>query len=136
MFSERVTGTWSQVTYDPLADLYDLGGIWTEDAFRQACDALTPLAATAYPHDYDGGQTWIEGNMNWTRYNHVLTPNKISCKNGITWSGVAMAATSRHPGGVNVLKGDASVTFVSETIDKETWRAMGTIAAGETVAGL
>jgi len=134
MFSERVKGTWDHATYDPLADLYDIGGVWTEETFREACASLTPEAARAYHQDIDGGQTWLEGNMNWTRYNHVVAPNKISCKNGITWDGVAMAASSRHPGGVNLLLGDGSVRFVGETIDGQTWRALGTIAGGDQVA--
>ncbi|MEN6424140.1 MAG: H-X9-DG-CTERM domain-containing protein [Phycisphaerales bacterium] len=45
-----------------------------------------------------------------------------------------MSASSRHVGGVNVLMGDASGTFVSETIDQETWRALGTNGAGDRVA--
>lgn len=135
MFSERAKGTWNEFAYDARADLYDIGGVWSEDAFRQACGTLTAETATPYDHDYDGGQTWLEGNMNWTRYNHVVAPNRISCKNGITWTGVAMAASSRHVGGVNVLMGDASVRFVDATIDEEAWQALGTIAEGETVSG-
>jgi len=133
MFSERVRGTWDHGVYDSLADLHDLGGVWTEDAFRQACRALTPEAAQAYHQDIDGGQTWLEGNMNWTRYNHMVPPNKISCKNGLTWDGAAVAASSRHPGIVNLLLGDGSVRPVGETIDDETWRALGTRAQGEQI---
>lgn len=134
MFSERAKGTWNRDLYDHLADLYDLGGVWTEDDFRTACAALGPVSAQIYWQDIDGGQTWLEGNMNWTRYNHVVPPNRISCKRGITWDGSAMAASSRHSGGVNVLMGDGAVHFVSETIDAEVWRTLGTIAGGE-VAG-
>jgi prepilin-type processing-associated H-X9-DG protein len=36
-----------------------------------------------------------------------------------------IAARSRHPGGVNVALCDGSVHFVSETVDRETWRALG-----------
>ena len=44
-------------------------------------------------------------------------------------------ATSRsqHPGGVNVVLADGSVHFISESIDRETWRSMGTINTGEVV---
>jgi prepilin-type processing-associated H-X9-DG protein len=34
---------------------------------------------------------------------------------------------SRHPGGVNVLKADGSVHFVSQDIDLAAWQAMGSI---------
>jgi prepilin-type N-terminal cleavage/methylation domain-containing protein/prepilin-type processing-associated H-X9-DG protein len=44
------------------------------------------------------------------------------------------AARSRHPGGVNILRADGSVHFVNQNIDLSVWRALGTIAGGETVA--
>jgi len=131
MFSERATGTWNRDLFDFRADLYDLGGVWTEDDFRDACGALTPQTAQIYWQDIDGGQTWLEGNMNWTRYNHLLPPNRIGCKRGLTWDGSAMTASSRHPGGVNAVMGDAAVHFISDSIDADVWRAVGTIAGGD-----
>lgn len=128
MFSERVRGTWNAQLQDIQADVYNLAGAWTEALFRQACSRLTPQQAASYRHDMDGGQTWLEGNMNWTRYNHLLPPNRIACKNGITWNGVAMPASSRHAGGVTVLWGDGAVRFVSATVDEAVWAAAATIA--------
>jgi prepilin-type N-terminal cleavage/methylation domain-containing protein/prepilin-type processing-associated H-X9-DG protein len=43
------------------------------------------------------------------------------------------AARSRHRGGVNVVMGDGSVTFVSDLIALAVWRAIGTMDGGETV---
>lgn len=40
------------------------------------------------------------------------------------------SARSRHRGGVNVLAGDGSVHFVTDTIDLQTWRSLGWIADG------
>jgi len=37
------------------------------------------------------------------------------------------ASRSRHPGGVNILKGDGSVHFVSDNINLQTWQSMGSI---------
>jgi hypothetical protein len=133
MFSERCKGTWSDTTYDHLADLYDLRGNWTEETFRQECRSLTPETAQAFRQEIDSGQNWLEGNMNWTRYNHLLPPNRLSCKNGITWDGVAMSASSRHPGGVNLLLGDGVVRFVSDQVDEQVWRDLGTVRGGETI---
>ena len=45
------------------------------------------------------------------------------------------AARSRHPGGVNVLKADGSVHFVSQAINLTTWQAMGAISGGEITSG-
>jgi prepilin-type N-terminal cleavage/methylation domain-containing protein/prepilin-type processing-associated H-X9-DG protein len=43
-------------------------------------------------------------------------------------------ARSRHTGGVNAVYGDGSVRFVSNSIAQATWRAMGSMDAGEVVA--
>jgi prepilin-type processing-associated H-X9-DG protein len=45
------------------------------------------------------------------------------------------ASRSRHPGGVNVLKADGSVHFVSQDIDLAAWQAMGSISGGEVLPG-
>ena len=136
MFSEHAKGTWDDTLIDPLSDLYNLQGVWTENQFSDACGSLTPQTAGAYQYDVESGQTWLAGNMNWTRYNHVRTPNRISCKNGFTWDGVILNPSSWHANGVNVLMGDGVVRFVSENINAEVWRSLGTIAGSEQTAGL
>jgi prepilin-type processing-associated H-X9-DG protein len=45
-----------------------------------------------------------------------------------------MAARSYHPGGVNTSFCDGSVKFIKESISLNTWRALGTRAAGEVVS--
>ncbi len=64
-----------------------------------------------------------------------MTPQKQSCTTGIadTDGQLAETATSRHPGGVNLLTADGSVRFVKQTIAPATWKAMATIAGGEVV---
>jgi hypothetical protein len=78
---------------------------------------------------------WLEGNMAWTRYNHVLTPGHRSCANGLTWYGVAMTASGRHDQAIGLLLGDGSVRAVSKTVSPAVWRALGTIAGGEAIPG-
>jgi prepilin-type N-terminal cleavage/methylation domain-containing protein len=41
------------------------------------------------------------------------------------------SARSRHPGGVNVIMADCSMTFVSDEIALSVWRAMGTMNGAE-----
>jgi prepilin-type N-terminal cleavage/methylation domain-containing protein/prepilin-type processing-associated H-X9-DG protein len=50
-----------------------------------------------------------------------------------SWDQTTAASRSRHPGGVNVFFADGSVHFIKETINLETWQALGTIAGGETI---
>ena len=72
--------------------------------------------------------------MNWTRYNHMLPPGYPSCKNGLTWNGVAMTATSQHSAGVNVLMGDGTTRSVKSSVDANVWIALGTINGNEIVS--
>jgi hypothetical protein len=64
-----------------------------------------------YPPDANSGMTWLEGNMSWTRYNHLLPPGFNSCANRLTWNGIAMTTSSQHPGVVCLLLGDGSVRW-------------------------
>jgi prepilin-type processing-associated H-X9-DG protein len=41
---------------------------------------------------------------------------------------------SRHPGGVNIVRCDASVRFVTNNIDLTTWRNVGFMADGNSIA--
>lgn len=133
MFSERCKGTPNHDTHDHLSDIYVMPGIWTNETFREFCSTHSPESATAWPHNIDSGQNWLSGNFNWTRYNHVLGPNRVSCKNGLTWDGVSMSASSRHTGGVNLALADGSVRFVSDSVAEEIWLALGTVSGGETI---
>jgi prepilin-type N-terminal cleavage/methylation domain-containing protein/prepilin-type processing-associated H-X9-DG protein len=44
-----------------------------------------------------------------------------------------LASRSRHSGGVQVLLGDGSVQFVSNSVTIQTWRALSSIRAGDNV---
>jgi prepilin-type processing-associated H-X9-DG protein len=55
-------------------------------------------------------------------FSSILPPNYPSCSAPVNWGGLESAwtihtASSYHPGGVNAAMADASVRFVSETID-------------------
>lgn len=135
-FSERITGDDDRNLVDLDSDLFGQPALWTEETLQDWCNDLDEQEAASLPiQDSNGGMTWLEGNMNWTRYNHLLPPGRPSCKGEKTWDGVAMTANSRHQEGVNVLWGDGAVRFVSDTIDSTTWKALGTIAGSETVSG-
>lgn len=69
-------------------------------------------------------------------YNHVMTPNRNSCTNGglLSANRLAVTVTSLHSGGVNVAFADGGVRFISNSIDRKVWRAVGTRNGGETEA--
>jgi prepilin-type N-terminal cleavage/methylation domain-containing protein/prepilin-type processing-associated H-X9-DG protein len=69
---------------------------------------------------------------------HLLTPNKRNCvfSNSLWFAHNAYTAGSEHPGGANVLLGDGSVTFVSDSVSAENWWAMGSVDGRDSVGGL
>jgi prepilin-type N-terminal cleavage/methylation domain-containing protein/prepilin-type processing-associated H-X9-DG protein len=46
-----------------------------------------------------------------------------------------VSARSKHPGGVNVLFGDGSVHFLTDSIALDAWQAMGSMDGGEPLPG-
>ena len=89
------------------------------------CGTLTEAQAAGLYSDVEGGRTWLEGNMNWTRYNHAAPPGAFACKLRLTWLGTVMPPSSRHSGGVNVAMGDGSARTVGLGIDAAVWRKTG-----------
>jgi prepilin-type N-terminal cleavage/methylation domain-containing protein/prepilin-type processing-associated H-X9-DG protein len=95
-----------------------------------------PTNLTAYQgtRRYDRNFMWADGAYNAGMYNHLRQPNdkRMDCIQHNTPG--LKAARSMHPGGVNVLMGDGSVRFASDSITPETWSALGT-RAGNDVPG-
>jgi prepilin-type N-terminal cleavage/methylation domain-containing protein/prepilin-type processing-associated H-X9-DG protein len=84
------------------------------------------------------GEQYQHHSVGWGGgYTHVMLPNQPSCfyndGSGQTDHG-AIAASSRHPGGVNVALMDGSVRFVKSSVSQATWWALGTKAGGEIIS--
>jgi prepilin-type processing-associated H-X9-DG protein len=103
---------------------------------RQTC-LQTPASNTNGRTPLRGG-TW---SWAWTAvgstYGHTLAPNDPPCYtlNGLSdWVGSSiLSASSLHAGGggVNLLMADGAVRFVGNTVDYNTWLAIGTRNGGE-----
>jgi prepilin-type N-terminal cleavage/methylation domain-containing protein/prepilin-type processing-associated H-X9-DG protein len=103
-----------------------------------ALQAVAP--ATGASNQYSlAGNTFIFGNYVDSRYNHIMPPNGLSgvIPNGsdlhtaVNNGAQATTASSRHPGGVNVVLADGAVHFVANNIDISVWWALGSIAGNE-----
>ncbi len=93
---------------------------------ESACSVLGTTAAM------NRGGRWADSWVCYTSYDHWLPPNSEVPDCG--WrSHVWHAARSRHPGGANVTLCDGSVRFVSETVDRATWQALGSRNGGEVL---
>jgi prepilin-type processing-associated H-X9-DG protein len=107
-------------------------GTSTEEV-RRSCLAQPAM------NDANGGRVMRGASWSWPftgvggSYSHTMMPNEKSCHGyeGDWYGSNVMAATSQHPGGVNVGMADGSVKFQSETIDSNTWWALGTRSGGE-----
>ncbi|APZ90504.1 DUF1559 domain-containing protein [Fuerstiella marisgermanici] len=128
-FSERLLADGNNGTVSPVSDVF-----FSPAAPADADEAVQMCAAVdiddlANQFPLFMGAPWIDGQHT---YLHTDVPNARSC--GFFTIGRAnMPPSSRHFGGVNVALCDGSVRFVSENIDRVTWRAVGTRSEGEVI---
>ena len=78
---------------------------------------------------------WILGRPSFTTYNAFYTPNN-ALPDLFAMNCGYFSARSYHTGGVNVLLGDGSTHFTSDTVDIDNWRAISTVSGGEVNTGL
>ena len=97
----------------------------------KACDAATAQNWTWK------GDWWASGQS--ATYSHTQTPNRKSCY----YSDIGQpkssainvaAASSRHPGGVNVAFADGSVKFIKSSVNALTWNGLATPNGGEVIS--
>ena len=156
MFSERLRGSGVAVATMPIDKARDMmtavprdaasNPIMADDLMRNCMAAWTGLPDG---FNFSSNGRWNEGDdfsNGWhqaayasTMYNHCATPNWVGVDCG-TGSSIpdtpgehaVVTARSQHTGGVNVLAGDGTVNFVSDSIDLKVWRAQGTRDGKET----
>jgi prepilin-type N-terminal cleavage/methylation domain-containing protein/prepilin-type processing-associated H-X9-DG protein len=112
-------------------------------AFLQSCMAL-PGTTQAIRGDANGAY-WAMAypwHLAVNEYNHVLTPNSVSCQNPTDYFGTwltfvgptgAAPPMSNHPGGANMCAADGSVRFVRDSVNQNTWWGLGTRNGGEVI---
>ena len=129
-FGERIVGDSSTGIISPIADVFfDPGAPLTPDDAMAQCLALD-ITNPANQLSMIMGVPWIDGQHITL---HVTTPNTRSCGFFIVNRAV-MPASSKHPGGSNMLFGDGSVKFLKDSISLQTYRALGTRNGGEVVS--
>lgn len=137
--AERALGDEVPVIYSPRGDWVrsdsSVGkltpdNLATSQSVRRKClsynFAATPSAANT---DSNAGQSWFNGTLRISLYNHVAPPNSKGCQASNSING-STPASSYHPGGVNMLMADGSVRFIRETISADVWSAAGGVKDG------
>jgi prepilin-type N-terminal cleavage/methylation domain-containing protein/prepilin-type processing-associated H-X9-DG protein len=113
--------------------------------FVNGCKAL-PGSTMSIRSDGNGAY-WVAAypwHVAVSSYTHLGPPNSVSCQNPstevygnwLTFVGPSHSAppNSNHPGGVNICFADGSVRFVKDTVNLQTWWALGTRNGGEPVS--
>jgi len=101
------------------------GDVW----FNQICNASTDPGWDWKGEYWTVGQSGRGSGIKFT-----VKPNGKSCngEGSDPVDGAGIAASSRHPGGVNVCFCDGSVSFVSESIGHAVWWSYGSRNGNET----
>ena len=123
----------------PDAEDNDPNGPWTR---RPGADSICNPDVATLAYGYDNtwvgwrGSAWISGRCYATTFSTYSEPNPYHPDWGSYPTSGFYAARSFHRGGVNILKGDGAVTFVSDSVALETWRVMGRGDSGQVKRGL
>ncbi len=121
----------------------DTGNAAQALALIQACKSV-PSSSTAVGANWYTGGVWTGSHgstLRFNAYNHFNTPNGLSCIDTSAGDTQApgdysdpMTATSNHPGGVNVGFCDGSVHFIKNSVNLQTWWALGSRNMGEVIS--
>jgi prepilin-type N-terminal cleavage/methylation domain-containing protein/prepilin-type processing-associated H-X9-DG protein len=141
IFSEWIKGqaVATGTSKNGLLEVYNLGQnsnyFRTDYQFMQLCNTV-PITNANQQWQWKG-EWWGYGAT--MIYSHTQTPNRTSCVyHDINQDGrgtiTMIAASSNHPGGVNVLFMDGSVRFVRSSVNYLTWYAIATPDYGEAVS--
>jgi prepilin-type N-terminal cleavage/methylation domain-containing protein/prepilin-type processing-associated H-X9-DG protein len=91
----------------------------------------------------DRGYRWGSGAPGVAYFNTIVPPNSTEypwggCRFNCASCGIEYGqyenASSLHAGGVNVMMADGSVRFIKDSINMQTWWALGTRAGGEVIS--
>ena len=120
---------------------------------------VTPLLGSVGPCTLSsaGHVSWADGSVDQSGMTTAWTPNtkvEVSLQDGVKLQSpssadldlvgtpeisggptfAAITSRSYHPEGVNVLFGDGGVRFIKETINGNTWRALGSVSGSEIIS--
>jgi prepilin-type processing-associated H-X9-DG protein len=140
-FSERLIGSGDPKRKAPNRNsgfiLLAYAKSYITTANRALASCRIAASDPSFPTQFQGGYYWFVGGRDHAYYVHAQEPNgtipDALADGAVVPAAGITTARSLHPGGVNALMGDGSTRFVSESIQRPVWRALGTRNGGETV---
>jgi prepilin-type N-terminal cleavage/methylation domain-containing protein/prepilin-type processing-associated H-X9-DG protein len=145
---EAMRGQW----HSPTGASSGSSNATTLSAYVNGCNSIP--GSTGNRQGNQAGEMWIGAFPLWlvyNSYNHFGPPNQIACTNpseaSYTFSGTTYSDSnlyevgplgsappnSRHPGGVNEAFADGSVHFMKNSVNLNSWWALGTRNGGEVI---
>jgi prepilin-type N-terminal cleavage/methylation domain-containing protein len=127
-------------------------GMKNKDVTDGTTHTLAASEVIGWDNYYDGRGVWLAPAMGASSFTGRTTPNSdtndviplcylgiptdnpLHCTQNQADGNVFAAARSRHPGGVEAVFADASTHFEADSVDPTVWRALSTIAGGETIS--
>ena len=123
--AEWRNGVGTMIKSDQLGSLY----LFLDGGLLEQCES--GRYEEAQVSMYAKGMNWLGSGYGRSQYTHMLPPNRPSCNlRGSNFS--AATVGSNHPRGANVLLLDGSVHFVTDAVNRATWKALGTSSSGES----
>ena len=120
--ADHFMGVTGQLKLGPNRETNTGHTVWTDGRVHHAGMTTTFVPNTFVRYEHDGKVYDIDFNSQ--QEGRDLTRPTFA----------AVTARSYHPQGVNIGRMDGSVDFVSETIDLQTWRALGTRNGSEVLS--
>ena len=150
-FSERLVGltgtpaTWTSNSSNAKRVAFSIGSAVTDGGGGAqavtaygACRGIAGGVASTGNNMWSGG-VWDgshSGTLRFNSYNHFNTPNGLTCIASGNSPGSyndLLTASSNHSGGVNCGLADGSVKFIKDSINNQTWWALGSRNQGEVI---
>ena len=141
IYAEKCKGDANNLSVESPSDWFYIPSV-SQPADTVYSNCLAAPQATGALQWSCSGRNWVHGDYSTSRYNHIMPPNSKSCSQTssgtlnaipINEDGGAHTASSRHPGGVNMVTVDGSTHFVADSIDHLVWSAIGSRNGDETV---
>ncbi len=116
--------------FDTIVETLDFSDLQRQIRLQATLNVSVPSSTIA-----GRGRPWVDGNLHHTSYHHAMLPNESSGINGNSISQGLYSASSEHSRGVNLLRLDGSIEFVSEEITENVWWALGSRNGKEVLSG-
>lgn len=148
MLGEHLTGDGDDEAYRPMTDVvrglnWNVNQSTSQGPIAPAAVEAAGAACHASPNNHSSAAAcrYVRGHFTYAVFNTLAPPNwkYPSCMTSPSttnhgWCTGLYPARSRHPGGVNHALADASVRFISETVDLTTYHRLGSRDGGEPVS--